>query len=95
MFALYQLVSYLFIGLLLPLWMLHPKLRQGVRRRLGFYRDVAAPGLVWPPRRGAGPRILLHGASAGDLIALLPIIEELRARVPDATAYSLSSRSLR
>lgn len=82
---LYQLVSYLFIGLLLPVWALHPKLRQGILRRLGSYRDVTPPGTVWPPSRGRGPRILLHGASAGDLLALLPIIEQLRARAPEAT----------
>lgn len=82
---LYQLVSYLFIGLLLPVWALHPKLRQGILRRLGLYRDVTPPGTVWPPSRGRGPRILLHGASAGDLLALLPIIEQLRARAPEAT----------
>jgi 3-deoxy-D-manno-octulosonic-acid transferase len=83
--ALYQLASYLVIGLLLPVWALHPKLRQGILRRLGFYGDVAPPGSVWPPARGHGPRILLHGASAGDLLALLPIIERLRARAPEAT----------
>ncbi|MCA9551621.1 MAG: 3-deoxy-D-manno-octulosonic acid transferase [Myxococcales bacterium] len=82
---LYQLVSYLFIGLLLPVWALHPKLRQGILRRLGLYRDVTPPGTVWPPSRGRGPRILLHGASAGDLLALLPIIEQLRARAPEST----------
>lgn len=85
MHALYQLVSYLVIGLLLPIWMLHPKLRQGLRRRLGLYGDVRTPGEVWPARRGRGPRLLLHGASAGDLLALLPIIRELRRRAPEAT----------
>ena len=49
---LYQLVSYLFIGLLLPVWALHPKLRQGILRRLGLYRDrracVAAPEFAAP-----------------------------------------------
>ncbi|MCB0780614.1 MAG: hypothetical protein KDC03_14025, partial [Flavobacteriales bacterium] len=78
-------MSYLFIGLLLPVWALHPKLRQGILRRLGLYRDVTPPGTVWPPSRGRGPRILLHGASAGDLLALLPIIEQLRARAPEST----------
>ncbi len=85
MHIVYQLVSYLVIGLLLPVWMLHPKLRQGLLRRLGLYRDVAEPGQIWPPTRGEGPRILLHGASAGDLLALLPIIRHLRARAPDCT----------
>lgn len=80
--ALYALASYLFIGLLLPVWMLHPKLRQGIRRRLGWYDDPETP---WPPTRGEGPRIVLHGASAGDLLALMPIVRELRQRCPEAT----------
>ncbi len=85
MHIIYQLVSYLVIGMLLPLWMLHPKLRQGLLRRLGFYGAVTAPGEIWPKTRGTGPRILLHGASAGDLLALLPIILELRQRAPEVT----------
>lgn len=80
----YQLLSYLVIGLWLPLWALHPKLRQGQKRRLGLYGDVG-PERPWPKSRGAGPRIWLHGASAGDLLALLPIIKILRANAPEAT----------
>lgn len=89
MHLIYVLLSYLVIGGLLPLWLVHPKLRQGVRRRLGFYGDVAPAatlaGLPWPPTRGDGPRIWLHGASAGDLLALMPVIAELRRRAPGAT----------
>lgn len=73
------------IGLLLPLWMLHPKLRQGLLRRLGYYGEVTARGVQWPKSSGGRARILLHGASAGDLLALLPIIRELRQRAPKAT----------
>ncbi len=79
MHLIYVALSYLLIGGLLPLWALHPKLRQGIGRRLGRY---GAPR-PWPA--GNGPRIWLHGASAGDLLALLPIIIELRARAPEAT----------
>ena len=68
-------------GSLTPLLLLHPKLRHGVGRRLGLYPGTARP---WPTTRAA-PRIWLHGASAGDLIALHPIITELRALAPDAT----------
>lgn len=84
MHFLYQLLSYVVIGLWLPLWALHPKLRQGQKRRLGLYDDVG-PDRPWPKTRGAGPRIWLHGASAGDLLALLPIIKALRESAPEAT----------
>ena len=75
------LLSYVLFGLLMPLWLVHPKLRLGVRRRLGLYPQPRP----WPASRGAGPRIWLHGASAGDLLALLPIIVEIRQRSPEAT----------
>jgi 3-deoxy-D-manno-octulosonic-acid transferase len=77
----YRILSYLVIGGLFPLWLMHPKLRAGVKRRLGLYEG---PG-QWPPSRGTGPRIWLHGASAGDLLALHPIILELRRIDPQAT----------
>jgi len=59
----------------LPVLLTHPKLRHGFRHRLGLY-----------PRgldRGAGsPRIWLHGASAGDLLSLQPMMRELKRRLP-------------
>ncbi|MEE8409691.1 MAG: 3-deoxy-D-manno-octulosonic acid transferase [Myxococcota bacterium] len=71
------LLSYLLFWLLLPALLLHPKLRDGIKARLGFYpRD-------WPNLNGKGPRIWLHGASAGDILALLPLARELRAKRPD------------
>lgn len=76
------LASYLLFGLLLPVLLFHPKLRQGVRARFGLYPAGPRP---WPPSRGGGPRLWLHGASAGDLLALLPILVELRRLRPDAT----------
>ena len=78
----YRIFSYLVIGLLAPILYLHPKLRRGWKARLG----LRAPG-IWPPSRGDGPRIWLHGASAGDLNALAPIIKLLRARLPNATMF--------
>jgi 3-deoxy-D-manno-octulosonic-acid transferase len=53
----------------------HPKLRHGFRHRLGLYgRGFGA---------GAGsPRIWLHGASAGDLLSLQPMMRELKRRLP-------------
>lgn len=73
-------LAYLLFGLLFPLWVLHPKLRRGLRPRLGLY-----PSAPWPPSRGAGPRVWLHGSSAGDILALSPIIRELRRREPEST----------
>ncbi|HYD52529.1 MAG TPA: glycosyltransferase N-terminal domain-containing protein, partial [Gemmatimonadaceae bacterium] len=74
MHALYAIVSYLAFLLGLPILLTHPKLRDGALARLGFYRDL--------PRGHGAPRIWLHGASAGDLLSLQPVMRELKARVP-------------
>jgi 3-deoxy-D-manno-octulosonic-acid transferase len=71
----YLLGSYLAFWLLFPLLSLHQKTRRGLKERLGVY----APGKL---PQGGGPRIWLHGASAGDLLSLSPMIRELRARHP-------------
>ena len=68
--------EYVVFWLILPLLLLHPRVRQGIRVRFGFY-DPA------PSLRG-GPRIWLHGASAGDVLGLVPIVKELKALRPDA-----------
>jgi 3-deoxy-D-manno-octulosonic-acid transferase len=73
--ALYAIGSYLAALLLLPMLLFHPKLRHGIRERLGFYRSREAPGT-------GSPRIWLHGASAGDLLSLQPMMRELKERVP-------------
>jgi 3-deoxy-D-manno-octulosonic-acid transferase len=73
----YSLVSLLVFLVLWPMLALHPKLRAGWTRRLGFYPKDTLAGRT-------GPRIWLHGASAGDLLSLLPIYMELRQRQPDA-----------
>jgi len=75
---LYRIASYFLFALLSPVLLLHPKLRHGLKRRLGFYPEGFLNG-------GSGPRIWLHGASAGDLLALAPILEGLRQRMPEAT----------
>jgi 3-deoxy-D-manno-octulosonic-acid transferase len=75
--ALYIVFSYVLWVLLLPVLLLHPKTRDGFRQRLGFYRPEDLPS-------GDGPRLWLHGASAGDLLALSPMIDLLRARFPNA-----------
>src|SRR5512142_3062972 len=71
---LYAIASYLIFLVGLPVLLTHPKLRDGVLARLGFYRDL--------PRGQGSPRIWLHGASAGDLLSLQPMMRELKARVP-------------
>jgi 3-deoxy-D-manno-octulosonic-acid transferase len=73
--VLYAIGSYLAAVLLLPMLLFHPKLRHGIRERLGFYRSREAPGT-------GSPRIWLHGASAGDLLSLQPMMRELKERIP-------------
>jgi 3-deoxy-D-manno-octulosonic-acid transferase len=74
----YQLLVSLFFAFAWPFLLLHPKLRGGTRQRLGLY----AKGYF--ARRGK-PRIWLHGASAGDLLALAPVIAGLRRHLPQST----------
>lgn len=75
MHFLYAIASYVLFVLALPVLLAHPKLRHGVPYRLGLYRRSFERG------RGA-PRIWLHGASAGDLLSLQPMMKELKARLP-------------
>lgn len=75
MTALATAVEYLLFWILLPFLLLHPRVRQGVRRRLGLYDGVSIP---------PGPRVWLHGASAGDVLGLVPIVRELKTLRPDA-----------
>ncbi len=76
MFAVYVVLVHLAFLLLWPVLLLHPRLREGLAARLGFHAR-GWPGL------GPGPRIWLHGASAGDLLALQPVIAALRRRLPE------------
>src|SRR5215472_56024 len=73
----YVVASYLLFWVAFPFLCLHRKTRGGILHRLGFYGDGALP-----PANGH-PRVWLHGASAGDLLALSPMIRELRARFPE------------
>jgi 3-deoxy-D-manno-octulosonic-acid transferase len=75
-FVLYAL-TYLLFGAALPFLLTHPKLRQGIAARLGRHPRG------WP-NIGPGPRVWVHGASAGDILALLPTVREIKARRPDA-----------
>ncbi len=74
MHVLYAIVSYLGFLLGLPVLLTHPKLRDGKRARLGLLGEL--------PRGEGSPRIWFHGASAGDILTLQPIIRELKARLP-------------
>ena len=76
MSALATALQYLVFAAMLPFLLLHPRVRQGIRRRFGIY-DA-------PVELGPGPRVWLHGASAGDVLGLVPIVRELRALRPDA-----------
>lgn len=75
MHLLYVIASYLLFVVALPVLLSHPKLRFGFRHRLGAYGDVDT--------KAGRPRIWLHGASAGDLLALQPMMRELKKRRPD------------
>jgi len=74
---LYVLGTWLAFALVFPVLALMKKTRDGAAQRLGFYPKGLLP-------EGPGPRIWLHGASAGDLLALSPMIDRLRARFPGA-----------
>src|SRR5690606_11152066 len=73
-------------GLLLvlgPLLWTRPKLRDGWGERLGRYTQAAALGT---------PRLWLHGASAGDVKALLPLARAAKSRWP-RSAVVLTTRT--
>jgi 3-deoxy-D-manno-octulosonic-acid transferase len=75
MHLLYAIASYLLFLVALPVLLTHPKLRHGFALRLGIY------GASFDRGRGT-PRIWLHGASAGDLLSLQPMMKELKSRLP-------------
>jgi len=74
---LYAIASWIALALLSPVLLFHPKVRHGIPFRLGLYRRSFDTG------KGR-PRIWLHGASAGDLLSLQPMMRELRSRLPEA-----------
>ncbi len=74
---LYVIATWLLFGVLFPVLALMKKTRDGFWQRFGFYPKGLLPG-------PGTPRIWLHGASAGDLLALSPMIDRLRARYPAA-----------
>jgi 3-deoxy-D-manno-octulosonic-acid transferase len=77
---LYVLLSWLAFVLLSPVLLLHRKTRAGFLQRFGFYSASAVP-------KGGWPRIWLHGASAGDLQALAPMMRRFRERFPECRVF--------
>ena len=68
------ILTYLLFPWVSPFLFLHPKLRAGFLDRMG---------LSAMPTPSAGPTIWLHGASAGDVLALVPTAKALRTIYPD------------
>jgi 3-deoxy-D-manno-octulosonic-acid transferase len=68
-------LAWLLFAVAAPFLFFHPRTRKGWRARLGLYRE----DLVKHP----GPRVWLHGASAGDVLGLVPIVRELKKLRPD------------
>src|SRR5207245_9261862 len=62
-------IEYVVFWLMLPFLLLHPRVRQGIRLRLGLYPPAQAAQSAQ-----ARPRVWLHGASAGDVLGLVPIV---------------------
>jgi 3-deoxy-D-manno-octulosonic-acid transferase len=77
MYLLYSMLVHLVFVVLLPVLLVHPKLKEGFWRRLGVYRP-GWPGLL-------GPVVWMHGASAGDLLSLEPVVLELKRQKPDCS----------
>jgi 3-deoxy-D-manno-octulosonic-acid transferase len=75
--VLYIIASYILFALLFPVLCLHRKTRSGLWQRLGFYSKGTIP-------EGGFPRVWMHGASAGDLLALSPMIYRVRERFPSS-----------
>jgi 3-deoxy-D-manno-octulosonic-acid transferase len=72
---LYAIASYVLFLVGMPFLFSHPKLRHGIPFRLGLFKPSFDRG------RGT-PRVWLHGASAGDLLSLQPMMKALKERLP-------------
>lgn len=69
------IASYVLFVLALPFLLTHPKLRAGLAERFGKSPILGAK---------KGPRIWAHGASAGDILALTPTLQAIKAAHPNA-----------
>jgi 3-deoxy-D-manno-octulosonic-acid transferase len=75
---LYSIAITLAFVIMLPLLLLQSRTSSGLGRRFGVYRHGAFP-------EAGRPRIWLHGASAGDLLSVSPMVKELKSRFPGCT----------
>ncbi len=71
---LYVIATWLLFVALFPALALMRKTRGGLAQRFGFFTLPAT----------SAPTLWFHGASAGDLLALAPMMERLRRRLPEA-----------
>jgi 3-deoxy-D-manno-octulosonic-acid transferase len=86
-----SLLSWLVFLVAAPFLFFHPRVSGGWRTRLALdYLPPRAPTRGVPrgapegrPSAGPGPRVWMHGASAGDVLGLVPIIRELNQLRPD------------
>ncbi len=69
------IITYLVFPWLSPFLLLNTRLRNGFWQRFGF--GIASP-------QNGGPHIWLHGASAGDILALVTTARSIRTHTPDA-----------
>lgn len=67
-------LAFVFCGPVLAVW---KKTRAGFWQRLGWYRKGVLPA-------SGSPRVWFHGASAGDVMALAPMVSEMRRLFPSA-----------
>jgi 3-deoxy-D-manno-octulosonic-acid transferase len=79
-FWIYGLLSYVAWLLACPVLIFHQKLRGGFWQRMGY---VPCPEGVEPSSKC----IWLHGASAGDVLALIPLCEAFKSHSPDLRLY--------
>ena len=71
-------LSYALFALAVPFLLGRAKLRRGFKERLGLHPRG------WPGLPPDAPRVIFHGASAGDILALLPTVKALRQLRPEA-----------
>ncbi|MBN2361064.1 MAG: 3-deoxy-D-manno-octulosonic acid transferase [Deltaproteobacteria bacterium] len=81
---LHAIMAWLVHLVVVPYFALKPKLRVGLWRRFWWRRRPATLPRPLPPDGVAGPqpplRVWAHGASAGDVLCLRPLLEELGRR---------------
>ena len=74
MFLVYVLLAHLAFIIVLPMLVFHPKLRSG------FFQRLASTKVN--PLQTTQPVIWFHGASAGDLMAIRPMVVQLKDQLP-------------